>query len=87
MLSAFVVWNHGNGGRMFEAVGVAQVLSRDVAVAQIATAITTIFYSLVFVIGYYLVVKGTGRCCARCAGSTAPAGAPDHRRSGSRAVA
>ncbi len=45
---------------MFEAVGVAQFLSRDVAVAQIATAITTIFYSLVFVIGYYLVVKGNG---------------------------
>ena len=45
---------------MFEAVGVAQFLSRDVAVAQIATAITTIFYSLVFVIGYYLVVEGNG---------------------------
>ena len=35
-------------------------MSRDVAVAQIATAITTIFYSLVSVIGYYLVVKGNG---------------------------
>ncbi len=45
---------------MFEAVGVAQFLRKDVAVAQIATAITTIFYSLVFVIGYYLVVKGNG---------------------------
>lgn len=43
---------------MFEAVAVAQSLSRDVAVAQIATAITTIFYSLVFAVGYYLVVKG-----------------------------
>lgn len=43
---------------MFEAVAVAQTLSRDVAVAQIATAITTIFYSLVFAIGYYLVVRG-----------------------------
>ena len=45
---------------MFEAVTVAQSLSRDVAMAQIATAITTIFYSLVFAIGYYLVVKGNG---------------------------
>jgi hypothetical protein len=87
MLSEFFVCDHESGGRIFEAVAVAQSLSRDVAVAQIATAITTIFYSLVFVIGYYLVVKGTGRCCARCAGSTAPAGAPDHRTSGSRAVA
>ena len=43
---------------MFEAVAVAQVLTRDVAVAQIATAITTVFYSLVFAIGYYLVVRG-----------------------------
>jgi hypothetical protein len=45
---------------MFEAVTVAQSLSRDVAMAQIATAITTIFYSLVFAIRYYLVVKGNG---------------------------
>jgi len=43
---------------MFEAVAVAQSLSRDVAMAQIATAVTTIFYSLVFAIGYYLVVRG-----------------------------
>jgi hypothetical protein len=45
---------------MFEAVAVAQFLSRDVAMAQIATSITTILYSLVFAIGYYLVVKGNG---------------------------
>jgi hypothetical protein len=43
---------------MFEAVAVAQSMSRDVAMAQIATAVTTIFYSLVFAIGYYLVVRG-----------------------------
>ena len=42
---------------MFEAVAVAQSMSRDVAVAQLATAITTVFYSLVFAIGYYLVVR------------------------------
>ncbi len=62
---------------MFEAAAVAQSLSRDVAIAQIPTAVTTIFYSLVFAIGYYLVVKGNGAiCCARCAGSTAPARGP-----------
>ena len=43
---------------MFEAVVVAQSLSRDVAIAQIVTTVTTIFYSLVFAIGYYLVVRG-----------------------------
>jgi len=43
---------------MFEAVAVAQFLSRDVAIAQIVTTVTTIFYSLVFAIGYYLVVRG-----------------------------
>lgn len=45
---------------MFEAVAVVQSLSRDVAMAQIATAVTTIFCSLVFAIGYYLVVEGNG---------------------------
>ncbi len=45
---------------MFEAVTLAQSLTRDVAMAQIAMAITTIFYSLVFAIRYYLVVKGNG---------------------------
>lgn len=43
---------------MYEAIAVAQFLSRDVAIAQIVTTITTIFYSLVFAIGYYLVVRG-----------------------------
>lgn len=33
-------------------------MSEDVAIAQIVTTITTIFYSLVFAIGYYLVVRG-----------------------------
>ncbi len=33
-------------------------MSEDVAIAQIATAITTIFYSLVFAVGYYMVVRG-----------------------------
>jgi hypothetical protein len=33
-------------------------LSEDVAIAQIVTAITTVFYSAVFAIGYYLMIKG-----------------------------
>ncbi len=33
-------------------------MSEDVAIAQIVTAITTIFYSAVFAIGYYLMIKG-----------------------------
>ena len=33
-------------------------MSEDVAIAQIVTAITTVFYALVFAIGYYLVIKG-----------------------------
>jgi hypothetical protein len=63
MLSEFVVWSYGSGGCMFEAVAVAQSMSRDVAVVQIATAITTVFYSLVFAIGYYLVVRGNRAMC------------------------
>jgi len=30
----------------------------DVDIAQIVTAITTIFYAGVFAIGYYLLIKG-----------------------------
>lgn len=37
---------------------VAQVLSTDVAIAQIVTAVTTVFYAAVFAIGYYLMIKG-----------------------------
>lgn len=37
---------------------VAQVLSTDVAIAQIVTAVTTVFYAAVFAIGYYLLIKG-----------------------------
>jgi hypothetical protein len=33
-------------------------VSEDVAIAQIVTAITTVFYAAVFAIGYYLVIKG-----------------------------
>jgi hypothetical protein len=33
-------------------------VSEDVAIAQIVTAITTVFYAAVFAIGYYLMVKG-----------------------------
>jgi hypothetical protein len=33
-------------------------LSVDVAIAQIITAITTVFYAGVFAIGYYLLIKG-----------------------------
>ena len=33
-------------------------MSHDVAIAQIITAITTIFYAAVFAIGYYLLIKG-----------------------------
>jgi hypothetical protein len=33
-------------------------VSEDVAIAQIVTAITTIFYAVVFAIGYYLLIKG-----------------------------
>jgi len=33
-------------------------MSEDVAIAQIVTAVTTVFYAAVFAIGYYLIVKG-----------------------------
>jgi hypothetical protein len=33
-------------------------VSHDVAIAQIITAITTVFYAAVFAIGYYLLIKG-----------------------------
>ena len=33
-------------------------MSEDVAIAQIVTAITTVFYAAVFAIGYYLMIKG-----------------------------
>jgi hypothetical protein len=33
-------------------------VSGDVAIAQIVTAITTVFYAGVFAIGYYLLIKG-----------------------------
>ena len=33
-------------------------MSEDVAIAQIVTAITTVFYAAVFAIGYYLIVRG-----------------------------
>ncbi|MDQ5811252.1 MAG: hypothetical protein M3358_10980 [Actinomycetota bacterium] len=33
-------------------------MSKDVAIAQIVTAITTVFYAAVFAIGYYLMIKG-----------------------------
>ena len=36
----------------------SDVLSEDVALAQIVTAITTAFYAVVFAIGYYLIIKG-----------------------------
>jgi len=32
-------------------------VSKDVAIAQIITTITTIFYAVVFAIGYYLLIK------------------------------
>ena len=33
-------------------------MSEDVAIAQIVTAITTVFYAAVFAIGYYLLIRG-----------------------------
>jgi hypothetical protein len=33
-------------------------VSEDVAIAQIVTAVTTVFYAGVFAIGYYLLIKG-----------------------------
>jgi hypothetical protein len=33
-------------------------MSEDIAIAQIVTAITSVFYAAVFVIGYYLLIKG-----------------------------
>ncbi len=33
-------------------------MSEDVAISQIVTAITTVFYAAVFAIGYYLMLKG-----------------------------
>ena len=33
-------------------------MSEDVAIAQIVTAITTVFYAAVFAIRYYLMIKG-----------------------------
>jgi hypothetical protein len=33
-------------------------MSEDVAIAQIVTAITTVFYAAVFAIGYYLIIRG-----------------------------
>jgi hypothetical protein len=33
-------------------------VSVDVSIAQIVTAITTVFYALVFAIGYYMIIKG-----------------------------
>jgi hypothetical protein len=33
-------------------------VSEDVSIAQIVTAITTVFYAAVFAIGYYLIIKG-----------------------------
>ncbi len=33
-------------------------VSEDVAIAQIVTAITTVFYAAVFALGYYLMIKG-----------------------------
>jgi hypothetical protein len=36
-------------------------MSEDVAIAQIVTAITTVFYAAVFAIGYYLIIRGNRR--------------------------
>jgi hypothetical protein len=33
-------------------------VSEDVAIAQIVTAVTTVFYAAVFAIGYYLIIRG-----------------------------
>ena len=33
-------------------------VSQDVSVAQIVTAITTVFYAAVFAIGYYMMIRG-----------------------------
>jgi hypothetical protein len=33
-------------------------VSEDVALAQIVTAVTTVFYAAVFAIGYYLIIRG-----------------------------
>jgi hypothetical protein len=33
-------------------------VSEDVAIAQIVTAVTTVFYAGVFALGYYLLIKG-----------------------------
>jgi hypothetical protein len=33
-------------------------MSEDVAIAQIVTAVTTVFYAAVFAVGYYLMIRG-----------------------------
>jgi hypothetical protein len=33
-------------------------VSQDVSIAQIVTAITTVFYAAVFAIGYYMMIRG-----------------------------
>ncbi len=33
-------------------------MSEDVAISQIVTAVTTVFYAAVFALGYYLMIKG-----------------------------
>lgn len=33
-------------------------MSQDVSIAQIVTAITTVFYAAVFAIGYYMMIRG-----------------------------
>jgi len=72
---------------MFEAVAVAQSMSRDVAMAQIATAATAIFCSLVFAIGYYLVVKRNGAMLIEMRRENRSGGGPDPCRGGLRATA
>ncbi len=42
-------------------------MSEGVAIAQIVTAIITVFYAVVFAIGYHLLIKANRETLRRCA--------------------
>ena len=56
-------------------------VSQDVSIAQIVTAITTVFYAAVFAIGYYMMIRGNREVLQECARNGSPV---DARKSSSR---
>ena len=56
-------------------------VSEDVSIAQIVTAVTTVFYAAVFAIGYYLIVRGNRKTLMEMREDDSPAG---DRKSSSR---